>query len=118
MRTVEISRGEWRRTFDAFSQVYGGWLVSLDIVMPPPAGTQEEFHLMPLVGITAEPFDGGAVTISAAAPTGAQITHTIHSPTHIFVEKTGTGANAAVTVDSADGAKAVLRLRANTLRRQ
>lgn len=46
---------------------------------------------------------------------GDHVTHTIHLPTHVFIDKIETGANTALKTDSADGTKAVLRLRTTAL---
>lgn len=115
MRTIEIPRREWSSKLDEFSRMHDGWLVSLDIVMAQSISAQREFRQLPLVGITAEPFDGGTISIAVAEPTGDHVTHTIHSPTHVFIDKTETGANAALEIDSADGTKAVLRFRTTAL---
>jgi Family of unknown function (DUF5335) len=111
MPTIEIPRNEWSKRFDELSRKHEGWLVSLDIDMAEAPGAQREFRLLPLVGITAEPAGGGTITISVAEPAGDQVTHTIHSPTRVSIEKTQTGANAALQVESADGTKAVLHFR-------
>jgi hypothetical protein len=115
MRTIEIPRRDWSGRLDEFSRMHEGWLVSLDIVMAQSIGAQREFRQLPLVGITAEPSGGGTISIAVAEPTGDQVTHMIHSPTHVFVDKTETGANAALEIESADGTKAVLRFRTTAL---
>ena len=99
---------------DEFSRMHEGWLVSLDIT-GQSIGAQREFRQMPLVGITAEPIDGGTISIAVAEPTGDHVTHTIHSPTHVFLDRTEKGANAALEIESADGTKAVLRFRTTAL---
>jgi hypothetical protein len=115
MRTIEISRRDWSGRLDEFSRMHEGWLVSLDIVMARSIGAQREFRQMPLVGITAEPIDGGTITIAVAEPAGGHVTHTIHSPTHVFLDRTEKGANAALEIESADGMKAILRFRTTAL---
>ena len=114
MRTMEIPRKDWSGRLDEFSRVHEGWLVSLDIV-DRFIGAEREFRQLPLVGITAEPGDDGTITIAVAEPTGEQVTHTIHSPTHVHIEKTADGANLALEIESADGQKAVLRFRSTAL---
>lgn len=114
MRTIEIPRKDWGGRLDEFSRVHDGWLVSLDI-LAESIGAQRAFRELPLVGITAEPADGGTISIAVAEPTGDQFTHTIHSPTRVFIEKTNTGADAALEIESADGTKAILRFRTAAL---
>ncbi|MBE3110984.1 MAG: DUF5335 family protein [Acidobacteria bacterium] len=114
MRTIEIPRKDWGGRLDEFSRVHDGWLVSLDI-LAESIGAQRAFRELPLVGITAEPAGGGTISIAVAEPTGAQFTHTIHSPTRVFIEQTNTGADAALEIESADGTKAILRFRTAAL---
>lgn len=110
MQTVEILRRDWTSRLDELSRIHEGWLVSLDITAPSN-GAQRQFRQWPLVGITAEPSDGGTISIAVAEPTGAHLTHMIHSPSRVFVEKTDAGADAALEIESADGTTEVLRFR-------
>ena len=110
MRTIEVPRREWSSRLDEFSRIHDGWLVSL-VIKAKSAGEQREFRLMPLVGITAEPTDGGTISIAVAEPTGENLTHMIHAPPRGSVEETDAGATAALEIESADGTKAVLRFR-------
>ena len=73
-------------------------------------GAQSEFRLLSLAGITAEPTDGGTISITVAVPKGRFLTHTIHSPVRVFVEETDACADAALEIESADGTKAILQL--------
>jgi hypothetical protein len=114
MRTIEIPRAEWSQGLDEFSAVHDGWLVSLEI-LSPDIGAQPEMTDLPLVGVTFEDADGGTMTISAGRSAVAQITHTIQAPRHVWVERTDAGADAALAIESADGAKTILRLRTPTL---
>jgi len=84
--------------------------VSLEI-LAGSIGAQPEFHLLSLAGITAEPGDGGTISITAALPKGGFVTHTIHSPVHVFIEETDAGAEVALGIESADGTKAILQFR-------
>lgn len=107
MQTTIIPREQWRMRLNKLSQAFEGWLVSLDLI-DRSDGELREFRQMPLVGVTAEP---DAITIAVAEVTGDHITHIIRSPTRVLLDKTDTGANAALQVESADGQKAVLRFR-------
>jgi len=44
-----------------------------------------------------------------------EITHTIQAPSHLWVERTDAGADAALATESADGAKTILRFRTAAL---
>jgi len=111
VRKVEIRRRDWSDTLDQLGRKHDGWLVSLDITMAQSSGAQREFQQMPLVGITAEPANHGAISIAVEEPDGDHLTHMIHAPTRVFLEKTKTGADSSLEIDSADGTKAVLHFR-------
>ncbi len=110
MHTIEIPRLEWSRRLDEFSRAHEGWPVSLDI-LADTIGAQREFCLFSLAGVTAEPKEGGTISITAARPEGGFFTHTMQSPVHVFIEETDAGDEAALEVESADGVKAILQFR-------
>jgi len=114
MRTTEIPRADWSRALAEFSATHDGWLVSLDI-LSPDIGAQPDIIDLPLVGVTFENIRDGTVTISAGRSAMAEITHTIQSPSHIWIERTDAGADAALATESADGVKTILRLRTAAL---
>lgn len=108
MRTVEIARKEWIGALDEFNRKHQGALVSLD-VLGPSIGAQPELRDLPLVGITAEPGNQGTISIAAARSADDHLTHTIQSPTHIWIARSDEGADAALEIESADGTKTILR---------
>jgi hypothetical protein len=111
MQTVEIQPARWPQVLAEFSAVHEGWLVSVDI-LAPTLGAQPEVHDLPLVGVVAEPrTNGGTITIAAARPETGQITHTIHSPTRVRIERTNEGADVAMQIESAEGTTTILRLK-------
>ena len=114
MRTTEIPRADWSRIMAEFSAAHDGWLVSLDI-LSPDIGAQPDITELPLAGITFEDIRAGTVTISAGRSAVPEITHTIQAPNHIWVERTDAGADAALAIESADGAKSILRFRTAAL---
>jgi hypothetical protein len=115
MPTVEIQPARWSQALAEFSALHEGWLISMDI-LSPSIGAQPEVRDLPLVGIVAEPGrKGGLIAISAAKFDGEQITHTIHSPTRVRLERTDTGADAAMQIESAEGTTTILRLRTPAL---
>jgi len=108
MNTVVIPRADWRATLDEFSTAHQGWRVSLEL-LEPDIGAQPEIDDLPLRGVTAE--TGGrddAITIAAGSK-AEQITHTIHTPTRVQLEKNDAGADMALEIESSDHAKAILR---------
>ena len=110
MQTIEIPRREWTNRLDEFSREHEGWPVSLD-VLAESIGAQTEFRQLSFAGVTAEPSDGGTISITVAVPCGGFLTHTIHSPAHVFLEADDSGADDALEIESADGTKAILQFR-------
>lgn len=108
MQTQTIPPDQWRTKLNKLSQSFEGWLVSLDVIAQSN-GAMREFRQIPLLGITAEP--DGPIVISVAEVTGEHVTHIIRSPTRVLLDKTESGANAALEIESADGTKTVLRFR-------
>jgi len=111
MQTIEVPQKDWSRRLDEFSALHDGWLVSVD-VMGPAVGVQPQIRDLPLRGITAETGSRApAITIAAARQDGEQITHIIHSPTRVRLERTNEGADAALQIESREGTAAILRFR-------
>ena len=110
MRTIEIPRSMWGDRLDEFSRVHEGWPVALDI-LGEPIGAQPEFRLLSLAGVTAEPCEGGAISITAMLPAGGFFTHMIDSPVRVLIEITDSGDDAALEIESVDGTKAILQFR-------
>ena len=107
MQTVEVQPAGWSQALTEFSAAHEGWLVSMDI-LAPSLGAQPEVHELPLVGVVAEP---GAITIAAARPEKGQITHTIHSPTRVRIERTNAGVDVAMQIEAAEDTTTILRLK-------
>jgi hypothetical protein len=115
VRTIEIPREDWADRLNAFSRMHEGWLVSLD-VLGPEIGAQPEVDNLPLLGVTADRVGhDGTIAISVARSPAEHATHLVHRATHLHIEQTDEGADAALQVESADGTKAVLRFRAAAL---
>jgi hypothetical protein len=101
----------WPQALAEFSALHEGWLVSVDVI-DPAIGAQPEVREIPLIGVAVEPHRaGGLITIAAASRDGEQITHTIHSPTRVWIERTDQGADVAMQIESAEGRKTILRLK-------
>jgi Family of unknown function (DUF5335) len=112
-QTREIPRNEWRSFFDAFSRQHEGWLATLEI-FSSDMGAQEPVQDLPLEGVTVSV---GAdtdeeISISLGKTAAEHVTHNIEEPTHVWIEETAEGANAALEVESKDQTKTLLRFRA------
>jgi hypothetical protein len=111
MQTVEVQPARWARALEEFSAAHEGWLVSVD-VLASSLGAQPEVRNLPLVGLVAEPgSEGGVITIAVSKVDEGQITHTIHSPTRVWIERTNDGTDAAMQIESAEGTKTIVRLK-------
>ena len=105
---LEVPRRRWRDRLDEFSRAHEGWPVALDIV-DESIGTQPEYRLLSLAGVTAEPSGDGRISITASLPSGGFLTHTVHAPVQVLIEQTDAGDEAALQIEAADGAKAILQ---------
>ena len=108
MQTVEIPRADWRVKLDEFSVAHQGWRVSLE-VLDDDAGAQPEIDDLPLVGVTAEVTADPEIVISAGTKGPDQVTHVIHKPTRVQLERNDEGADLALEIESSDNAKAIMR---------
>ena len=115
MQTIEIPRHDWPAALNEFGLVHRTWLVSLD-VLDPMMGAQPEVHEVPLAGIATESdSSGGTLSIFLERSPAEHLTHTIHAPTHIRIERTDEGADVAMQIESADGKTTILTFRAAAL---
>jgi len=115
MRTVEIPSEFWVPWADGFSLIHKGWLVSLD-VLDPEIGAQPEIDNLPLIGVSAEGADHDRrISVSVGRSATEHFTHSIHDVTRLYVERTDEGDDAALEIESVDGARTVLRFRVTAL---
>lgn len=115
MITTEIPLRDWARSLDEFSEVHDGWLVSLDL-LSAELGAQPQIHDLPLRGVTAEMNrEHPSIIVSAAHADGEHVSHVIHDPTHVRIERTDEHADVALQIESADGTVNILRFRTPAL---
>ena len=115
MQTIEIPRESWGHRLNEFTTIHEGWLVSLDI-LGAELGAQPEIDNLPLLGVSADHIDhDGTIAVSVARSASEHFTHIIEAVTHVYIERTDDGADAALQIESADGTRAILRFRATAL---
>ena len=112
MKTQEIPKDEWTGFFDSFSRKHEGWIVNLE-TLRPENGAQVEERGVTLEGITDEwdEIEGNTIIIMTGVKSDDHITHSITRPTHVSLEQTDEGADAALAIDSGDGETTLLRFR-------
>jgi hypothetical protein len=110
--TVEIPREAWVRRLNEFTHTHEGWLASLEL-LGAELGAQPEIDNVPLLGISADRIDhDGRVAVSVTRSPGEHFTHIIEAVTRIYIERADDGADAALRIDSADGTRTIVRVRA------
>jgi hypothetical protein len=115
MQTVEIPREDWAHRLNEFTTIHEGWLVSLD-VLRLDLGAQPEIVNLPLLGVSVDRVNhDGTIAVSVARLGSEHFTHLIEDVTHVYIERTDEGADAALQIESADGTRAILRFRATAL---
>ncbi len=108
-RTKEIARGEWREFLDAFSRVYEGWLVDIQI-RDVGGHTETAAENLRLQGITADMKEDveNVITIIVGNALEDSLTHIISDPVHMRIEQTEESADKALEIESSDGTKTVV----------
>jgi uncharacterized protein DUF5335 len=113
MRISEVPPHAWSDTLDAFTAAYEGWLVSMatiggaDDVEP-----RTEITNLPLIGISADRIDHGDIVISVARPSAQHVTHVIEHAAHVYLQPGHNGSTASLMIESEEGTRTVLRVRA------
>jgi hypothetical protein len=112
METREISRKEWKTFFDQFSQEHEGWPSTLE-VFGLDIGAQQEGDELPFEGVSVSSGqdEPDTITVTIGSASADHVSHTIEGPTHVWLEQTEGGANAALEIEAEDQSKTLLRFR-------
>jgi hypothetical protein len=82
-------------------------------------GRQPAIVNLPLIGVSADRVDhDGTVAISVAMSAGEHLTRVIHDVARICLEQPDDRATAALLIESADGTRTTVHVRATPLRAQ
>jgi len=118
MPTIELPRDTWVDRLNAFTMAHEGWMASLE-VFGPETGEQPAVVDLPLIGVSADRVDhDGTVAISVALSAGEHLTRVIRDVARICIEQSDDGGTAALLIESADGTRTTVHLRATPLRGQ
>ena len=116
MPTIELPRDTWVDRLNAFTMAHEGWMASLE-VFGPETGEQPAVVDLPLIGVSADRVDhDGTVAISIALSAGEHLTRVIRDVARICIEQSDDGGTAALLIESADGTRTTVHLRATPLR--
>ncbi|HVC81203.1 MAG TPA: DUF5335 family protein [Chloroflexota bacterium] len=98
MATREIPRREWTEFFNQFSREYLGRIATLEVV-GPDMGDQPAAEAQPFRGISADEKDNEN---RIAILVGTGITHTVMSPSEVWVEE-GDAGHVSLEIRGTDG---------------
>ena len=115
MPTIELPRETWVDRLNAFTMAHEGWMASLE-VFGPETGQEPAVVNLPLIGVSADRVDhDGTIAISVARSAGQHLTRVIHDVARIHLEQPDDGSTAALLIESADGTRTTVHLRATPL---
>ena len=116
MKIKEIPKEEWAQFFDAFSRQHEGWLITTEIFRND-IGDQVQERELEFEGITDEwdEVSGNSIIVMTGGNRDVHITHSITLPTHVSLQQTDEGADAALFIKSAGGTIECLRFRSPML---
>jgi len=109
----EIPRSEWRTFFDNFSKQHEGWVTTVEILGGDLPGDQIEATGLPLIGISSDRkgSEPDAVEITVGRDPSDEMTHIIHTASRVLFDSRD-GGQEALQIESAEGGKTILSLRA------
>ena len=111
MRIEEVPPADWAAVLNEFTLAHEGWLVSM-ATFASDNGPRSDISNLPLIGVSANRTDNGDIAISVARSSTEHVTHVIERAAHVYLQRGNNGASAALIVDSEEGLRTVLRVRA------
>jgi hypothetical protein len=117
MPTREVPRDEWPLFFDIFSRQHEGWLVTIEVRGQPslqsrkPQVDARDLALEVITADLSDKEDGIAVSVGDQD----RLTYIIQEPVRVNLDQTEEGADAALHIESAEGAITTVRFRAAVL---
>ena len=105
MNSRELSPGEWKTFFDAFSRRFQGVPVTVDLGDPPDGRADPVARQLPLLGVTVEPASGPAesIAIMAGDAPGENVVHVVRQPRRVTVAQVTNGEDDLLIIDAVDG---------------
>ena len=113
MRNRLVPETEWSTFLDDFSRRHRGRFATVR-VFNPRIGSQIEARDMPLEGVVSQIDAPGRISIHlGSAPPRSNIEHEIDAPRRVWLGLSEGGAEEALEVESDDGTKTLIELRAS-----
>ena len=111
MSNRQVPRAEWPGFFREFSRSHENESVTVRIVSPS-LGSQVESQGLPLEGIVADAGGHGRVSINLGRSPEQNVEHEVPEPRQVWVKVSAAGDEEALEIESEDGTKTIVELRA------
>ena len=118
MKTRELSPGEWKLFFDCFSRRFRGAPVTVDLSESPDGRADTVARHLPLIGVTVEPANGPAESISIMVGDSPRVNvvHMVRQPCRVRVAQVTNGEDEVLIIDSRGGPTTRIDFRASEAR--
>jgi hypothetical protein len=112
IETLEIRKEKWREYFEDLGRIYGGWAVTLELLLGE-LGHQRRIDNLPLRGLSyeAKGSRAGDILIETGDLNLPFEVHQIHRPTAVRASAIQPGAEIDVEIEAEEGERAVIRIR-------
>jgi hypothetical protein len=114
MATKSIPKADWGRFLAEFGRRHEGWLATVR-VLDPRIGSQVEARDLPLEGAVLSPVDSGPISLHLGTAPDRHIEHEVPDPREVWVETSANGAERALEMVSAGGARTIVEFRVPAL---
>jgi Family of unknown function (DUF5335) len=111
MRIEEVPSTDWASALNEFTLAHEGWLVSM-ATFASDDGPRSDIRNLPLIGVSTDRPDDRDIAISVARSSTEHVTHVIEHAAHVYLQRGTNGGSASLIVDSEEGLRTVLRVRA------
>ena len=110
--TLEIRKDKWREYFEDLGRIYGGWAVTLELLLGE-LGDQRRIDNLPLRGLSYETkgSQAGDILVETGDLNLPSEVHHIHRPTAVRASAIQPGAEIDLEIESEEGETSVIRIR-------
>ena len=114
MNSRELSPGEWKTFFDAFSRRFQGVPVTVDLGASADGRAELVAKQLPLLGVTVEPSTGPPefVAIMVGDAPDQNVVHVVREPRRVTVAQVTNGEDDLLLIESVDGSTTRIDFRA------